>query len=141
MAYFNKVGLLVLNEDQTKFLVCEPANAFHNGIKMLIMPGGQIEAGESDIECVMRETKEELSAKIDPSSLAFIGEYVDVSASNPNHDVSIKLYQGKLLDEPKASEEIQALFWIGKEDISNEKVSLIIRNKIIPDLEAKKIIK
>jgi hypothetical protein len=36
MAYFNKIGLLLFNEDQTKFLVCEKDNFTSD----FIMPGG-----------------------------------------------------------------------------------------------------
>lgn len=41
MAYFNKIGLLLLNEDQTKFMVCEKDNFTSD----FIMPGGQLDEG------------------------------------------------------------------------------------------------
>lgn len=28
MAYYNKIGLLILNENQTKFLICEPGEKY-----------------------------------------------------------------------------------------------------------------
>jgi len=72
--------------------------------------------------------------------LEFINEYIDIAAT-PGKDVMIRLYSGKLIGEPKPSLEIGALHWISKEDLTNQKVSPIIRNKIIPDLIEKKIIK
>ena len=30
MAFYNKVGLLVLSADRKKFLVCEPGGEYHN---------------------------------------------------------------------------------------------------------------
>lgn len=139
MAYYNKIGLLVLNEDKTKFLVCEPGSAYlEKRVTQYLMPGGQLNE-DSEEECLKAEIKEELDAEIDFNTLELVGDYTDVAAT-PGKDVMIRLYQAELLDKPKASTEIGALHWIGKEDLNNEKVSLIIRNKIIPDLIARKII-
>ena len=140
MAYYNKIGLLVLNEARDKFLVCEPGSKYlEKSVTQFLMPGGQFKE-ESDIECLVEEIKEELDAKIDIESLIFIGEYTDVAAT-PGRDVLIRLYQGKLLDEPKPSTEIGALHWVGKEDSANDRLSPIIRNKILPDLISRDILK
>ncbi len=137
MAYFNKIGLLVLNDDQTKFLVCEKDNFTSD----FIMPGGQLEKNEDEVECLTREILEEMSVKIDQQNLKYIDEYTDVAAGDPTKDVSIKLYVGQVLGDPKPSSEIKKFHWIGKNDISNDRVSAIIKNKIIPDLIKRKLIK
>jgi hypothetical protein len=59
----------------------------------------------------------------------------------PDKDVSIKLYSGKIIGKPKPSTEIKFIHWIGKTDKNNLRVSQIIRNKIIPDLIKRKILK
>jgi 8-oxo-dGTP pyrophosphatase MutT (NUDIX family) len=137
MAYFNKIGLLLLSDDQAKFLVCEKNNFTSD----LIMPGGQVDDGENDEECLVREIKEELDADTDKTSLVFINEYVDVADGDPSKDVSIKLYLGKIVGEPKPSAEIIKFHWLGKDDISHPRLSPIIKNKILPDLIAKNILK
>lgn len=140
MAYYNKIGLLVLNHDRTKFLVCEPGDKYtEKSVTQFLMPGGQLEE-KSDIECIEREIKEELDCGVDVASLELIGEYTDVAAT-PGRDVMIRLYQGKIIGEPKPSSEIGALHWIGSEDATNPRVSPIIKNKIIPDLMAKGILR
>jgi 8-oxo-dGTP pyrophosphatase MutT (NUDIX family) len=141
MAYYNKIGLLILNEDETKFLVCEPGDAYIEKVPnpQYLMPGGKLEES-SDIECLRREIKEELDCKVDEGTVELIGEYTDVAVT-PGRDVMIRLYKGKVIGDPKPSSEIGALLWIGKEDITNPKVSPIIKNKIIPDLAEKGIIK
>lgn len=138
MAYYNKVGLLVLNDEQTKFLVCQkyPQNVTAD----YIMPGGQL-TEDNDIDCIKNEVKEELDCRVDTKTLKLIGEYTDVAAGRPDRDVSIRLYQGKLIGEPRASTEVQYLHWIGKEFINNKIVSPIVRNKIIPDLIKRKILR
>jgi len=139
MAYYNKIGLLILDENTKKFLVCEPGQAYlEKSVTQYLMPGGQLEEA-SDTECLQREIQEELGCDIDVNSLILIGEYTDVAAT-PGRDVMIRLYQGALIGEPKPSSEIGAFHWIGKEDRENQKVSPIIRNKIIPDLITRGII-
>ncbi len=141
MAYYNKIGLLILNENATKFLVCEPGNLYKNkNVTQYLMPGGKYEE-DSVEDCLKSETKEELGCELDISSVKYINEYLDVAAASPNRDVSIRLYEGKLIGKPVPSTEIGALHWIGKRDVNNEKVSAIIKNKIIPDLVEKKILK
>lgn len=141
MAYYNKIGLLVLNKDQTSFLVCEPGEKYQDKrVNQYLMPGGQLEE-KSDVECLKREIKEELDCDLDENSLEYVGEYTDVSAATPERDVMIRLYKGNLIGNPKASSEIGALQWIGKNDVDNPKVSPIIKNKIIPDLVKRGILK
>lgn len=131
MAYYNKIGLLILSEDQTKFLVCEKYPQFVTSD--YIMPGGKFEEA-TEIETLKAEIKEELNCEIDIKSLEYITEYTDIAAGRPDRDVSIRLYRGKIIGTPTPSTEIKEVHWISKEDQINPKVSPIIRNKIIPDL-------
>jgi 8-oxo-dGTP pyrophosphatase MutT (NUDIX family) len=140
MAYYNKIGLLILNETEDKFLVCEPGDKYkEKAVTQYLMPGGQLEE-DSDEECLIKEIKEELDCEIDEKSLRYIGEYTG-EAAYPGRDVMIRLYQGQIIGQPKPSTEIGTLHWLGKEDINNGKVSPIIRKLIIPDLVIKKILK
>lgn len=141
MAYYNKIGLLILNDDSTAFLVCEPGINYKKkeGVTQYLMPGGKLEES-SDVECLQNEIKEELNCEVDVKSLELINEYTDIAAT-PGRDVMIRLYKGKIIGTPKPSTEIGALHWIGKKDTDNPKVSPIIKNKIIPDLLEKRIIK
>lgn len=138
MAYFNKIGLLVLNKDNTKFLVVRKSP--NNVTGDYIMPGGQFEESSAE-ECIKNEIKEELNCEVDFSTLEYIDEYEDVAAGKPDKKVSIKLYQGRLLGDPIPSSEIKGLSWIGIDDQNNEDVSPIIRNKIIPDLIKKELLR
>ncbi|MEK7496747.1 MAG: hypothetical protein AAB657_02475 [Patescibacteria group bacterium] len=69
MAYYNKIALLILNEDQTKFLVCEkdPSNVTSD----YIMPGGQFQEA-TEVETLKAEIKEELNCEVDVNSLRYI---------------------------------------------------------------------
>jgi hypothetical protein len=138
MAFYNKIGLLILNEDSTKFLVCQKYT--QNVTADYIMPGGKNDEGD-DYECLKNEIQQELSCDVDFSSLQYIASYEDIAAGRPDRTVEIKLYRGKIIGEPVPSTEIEFLHWISKLDVNNQKVSAIVRNKIIPDLVRKKILK
>lgn len=105
------------------------------------MPGGQLNEGESDVECLIEEINEELAVKTDGTSLRYINEYVDVAAGDPTKDVSIKLHEGKIIGEPKPSAEIIKFHWISKDDLPHPRLSPIIKNKILPDLITRNILK
>ena len=140
MAYYNKIGLLILNEDNSKFMVCEPGGKYlEKSVTQFLMPGGQLEEF-SDVECLKREIKEELDCEVDVASLKYISEYTDIAAT-PGRDVMIRLYQGNVFGEPKPSSEIGALHWIGQADLNSNRLSPIIRNKIMPDLIKQGILK
>jgi ADP-ribose pyrophosphatase YjhB (NUDIX family) len=131
MAYYFKIGLLVLNKDKTKFLVCEKDK--HDVTDKYIMPGGQM--NETTVEeCLRNEIKEELGCKVDFKTLQFIDEFTDKAAGQPEHEVAIELYQADIIGTPTPSSEIKHIHWIGKADAGNDRVSPIVRNKIIPGL-------
>lgn len=139
MAYYNKVGLLVLNPEGTKFLVCQKTP--EHVTKEYILPGGKIETGETEVACLEREIQEELNSKVAVDSLEFVGEYSGIASGYADRDVNIRLYKGKISGAPSPSTEIQAFFWIGKEDIENPNVSPILKTQVIPDLLKKQILK
>lgn len=138
MQYYNKIGLLILNKDQNKFLVCEKAP--DNVTSDYIMPGGQFEENKVE-ECLQNEIKEELNCDVNLDSLNYISDYEDIAAGDSVRHVRIKLYQGKVIGELKPSTEIKFIHWIGKNDLDNPKLSPIIKNKILPDLIRKGLLK
>lgn len=131
MAYYNKIGLLILDAAGERFLVCEkdPKNVTSD----FIMPGGQLKEA-NDVECLKAEIREELDCDVDVGSLELLGEYTDVAAGRPDREVMIRLYRGRIIGTPKPSTEIVDIHWIGAIDATNHRVSPIIRNRIIPDL-------
>lgn len=74
--------------------------------------GGKYEPGESDIECLAREVKEELGVEMDLESLKFLREFEDVAHGKVNTRVNIKLYEATLLGTPVASQEIEELRYL-----------------------------
>ena len=134
MADIHKAGLLWI--DNNRILLCRK-----KGMAELILPGGRIEPGESEIDCLRRELREELG-DVEARNLRHIGTYLDIaarSAPEPLRTVQIELYGGEPRGDPVASSEITDLVWFGPRD-DRSRLAPSIRNKIIPDLLARGIL-
>lgn len=68
--------------------------------------GGKIEEGESGIDCLHREVKEEAGVEIVEDSLKFLHEFEAPAYGRENTLVNIKLYEGSLKSDPIPSSEV-----------------------------------
>lgn len=82
------------------------------GTAFFMQPGGKLKQGESDLESLVREIKEELGIEVDPSSAHFIGSFRAPAANEPGHFVDASLFRlrPKGLIRPQA--EIEEIVWI-----------------------------
>lgn len=94
--------------------------------------GGKIEEGESDLDCLKREVMEEVGCEIKEGSLKFLKEFEDVA--HGGGILKVKLYQGKLIGEPKPSSEVVE---IGYFDTTSDpkNLSVIAKRTIFPWLK------
>jgi 8-oxo-dGTP diphosphatase len=134
MADYSKIGLLVIRGG--KILLCRKKR----GTQLLILPGGKLEKKETSLECLHREVEEELG-DVTVSDVVFIGQYTDraAKASGRIKTVDIELYGGVLSGEPMASSEIAELVWFSPDD-DWQLLAPSLRNKILPDLQARRFI-
>ncbi len=98
-----------------------------------LLPGGRAEGDEGAIQALCRELREELGIELDLPSLKLLGEFEDVSASSPDAQVHVDLYQAKFQGDLKPGAEVKGLIWIGRND-DWSKLAPVTRNKILPAL-------
>lgn len=96
--------------------------------------GGKIREGESEIDCLKREVREEVGCEIDESSLNFLHEFEDVAHGKNEALVNIRMYEGRLIGEPKPLSEVAEIGYFGS---NSPKIHLseIARRKIFPWLK------
>lgn len=78
------------------------------------IPGGKREAGESDLDCLTREIREELTVELQPLTARFFGEFV-AQAHGKTAGVTVKMrcYECDFDGELTAAAEIAEVVWLG----------------------------
>jgi 8-oxo-dGTP diphosphatase len=135
VADVNKVGVLILRRD--RFLLCRK----NRDTSKLILPGGRIEAGESDMECLARELREELG-EVSLRNAEYVGTYDDRAAMDDPTVVKtlrIVLYRGDLVGTPTPASEITDVVWFGPDSDVAELTPIFV-NRILPDLLSRGIL-
>ena len=132
MKKIEKYGLIITRDN--KFLIGRK-----KGTKLFILPGGKPELKETAEECLEREIKEEHDCEIKKSSLKFLGVFEDSAANEQDTIISVKLYLGDIIGEPRCCSEIEEIRWFGKED-DKSILSPVLKNEILPELVRRVII-
>ena len=97
--------------------------------------GGHIEKGESPIQAIIRECKEELGDKaiFDVDKIKYVMDFVEVNTAFPNKQIHMHLfiYEGILEGELTTSKEIESFKWISRDDDRSD-LADALKNEIIP---------
>ena len=113
MAVIDKVAFLYVQDGKI-------LSTRSKGKDKYYIPGGKREAGETDIETLVREVKEELSVDIIESSAKFYGVF-EAQAHGKAESVIVKMtcYTAEYSGELKADSEIAEVVWLTTEDIDS----------------------
>lgn len=120
MNFIDKLGLILIQDG--KVLMVKSANS-----DRLLLPGGKREKGESDIEALKREIREEISVELVDESIKLFGLFEGQAHGKPEGTLlRITAYEAQVLGELAPASEIQALEWVGLDEV--EKVSQVGRD-------------
>ncbi len=133
-------GLLIENE---AILV---SDEFYKGIYMTKFPGGGHEIGESLIDCLHREFKEELNLEIMVKSHFYTTDFYVPSFFNPEHQLISVYYliQRRENSELKTSSKrfdfepihgAQSLRWLSIKEVEEKELTYPIDKKVVTMLK------
>lgn len=109
--------LLVRTVDQTIFQI----------------PGGKIEAAETAIEALVRESREELGITVAAGTIKKLGVFTAPAAGRKNVTVEVTLFTANYHGKPSANSEIAELYW---HPLNSEATvaSAVVQERIVPFL-------
>lgn len=87
------------------------------GKSIFYLPGGKRELGESDVQALTREIREELSVDLQEDSVAFIGTF-EAQADGHKSGIIVRMtcYSGKYIGQLKPGSEIEEFVWLSYDD-------------------------
>ena len=81
------------------------------------IPGGKREQGETDIQALCREIKEELSVELNIETLEFLGEFQAQAHGHPTGTiVKMTCYTGDYTGDLMPDSEIEEIKWLNHSD-------------------------
>ena len=107
MKKFNVI--MVYNKDNDKILMCKREKEPYKGKFNLV--GGKVEKDEEELHAAYRELQEETGITNNDIILKHIMNF-QYEISN----IELEVYAGKLNKNVKLVEEVNKLYWIGKEE-------------------------
>jgi 8-oxo-dGTP pyrophosphatase MutT (NUDIX family) len=106
--YYDKIALLVIRDKRVLMARNKDREFFY-------MPGGKRDDGETDVQCLVRECREELGIEVDPKTAHLYGVY-SAFAYADKPCARLTIYQANFSGTPTPSSEVEELGWIGYED-------------------------
>lgn len=103
------------------------------GSEVYIVPGGQIEAGETPDQALVREMDEEFQIKVSSDCLEEIGSFDTPAVHHPGKMVRITTFLVSDWEgEIKSGNEIEGVVWVNSDGAKRIKVSPFTQNVVIP---------
>ena len=82
------------------------------GTTAFMQPGGKIELGETPVQALRREIREELGAGVVEESIRPLGHHDAAAANEPGHRVAADLFLVSLDERPQPGAEIVEMAWV-----------------------------
>lgn len=102
------------------------------GKDVFVAPGGKLEQGETAVEALVREMREEVDVEVNPGTLRILGIFRAQAAGNDSKTVEMTVmmiqdYKG----EPTPSSEVEELMWINS-STTGVPLGSIFEHDVIP---------
>ena len=102
------------------------------GTAVFMQPGGKLDEGETPIEALERELREELGCALERSSCRSLGSYRVPAANEPGFTVEAELFAANLDGDVRPCGEIDEAIWIDPETELGLVLAPLTRQHAIP---------
>ncbi len=103
-----------------------------SGSTVFMQAGGKLEPGESALDALTRELREELGVELDESAAEYLGIYRAEAAHEPNTLVSAAVFAVESAAEVTPHGEIDELLWIDRLDGISVELAPLTRDELLP---------
>lgn len=111
------------------------------GKTIFIQPGGKLERGESEIDALIRELREELGIHITEADVEKIDDYYAEAAGTPGQRLKLAAYLVKSFrGEITPQNEVEEIRFFSSQLPENVEIASIFQHDILPILKARDLI-
>ncbi len=103
-----------------------------HGTSAFMQAGGKIEEGESALDALARELREELGFELDFDTTEYLGSFRAIAANEPDTVVRAEVFALVTAVELAPNGEIAELLWLESGDLSGIELAPLTRDTILP---------
>lgn len=119
-----RIVAAVVTDERGRLLVVRK-----RGTTAFMQPGGKLEPGETPVDALVREIREELGVGI--TDVRELGHHTAVAANEPGHSVAADLFLVRLDGVPQIAAEIEEMAWIDPHHPGDIELAPLTRDTVL----------